>query len=86
MNDDTRNFWHGAAWLVGLILLIALTVSCIVWADRYMDFEHVHAAHEHEHTHEEHGHPHPVSEHSHEFPEHEHDHWHSVFGGDIIEY
>lgn len=75
MDPVTRNFWLGAASLVGLVILIGVVVSALTWGNRYFQWEHVHPhthpAHEHPHEHKPHEHPHP-------WPEHGHPHVHTV--------
>ena len=78
MNEDTKNFWVGATWFVGLSLLSAVILCLLVWGNRYMQFDHVHdhahPQHSHVHEHEDHKHPH-------QWPEHEHRHTHELTEG-----
>ena len=67
MNEDTRNFWKGAACFAGIAAFMLMIIMAAVWGDRYFRWEHNHPAHshEHEHEHEPHEHPHPIPDHSH---------------------
>ena len=70
MDADTRNFWLGATWLVILAGVVTITIYGLIWANRYMQFDHLH-----NHTHAPHEHQH---EHPHSLPKHEHPHIHVI--------
>ena len=76
MNTVTKNFWMGVSIAVALGILIAVVWACIVWGNRYLQWEHIHPhkhpAHVHQHEHLEHKHPHELIKHDHPFLNHDH--------------
>ena len=69
MDAATRNFWIGATWFVGLVVI----ACCLIWVNRYLQFDHVHDHSHPKHEHSlEHPHEHKLPEHLHKLPDHEH--------------
>ena len=80
MKKDIRDMMLAWTWALALVVAMVLIGFGIHWADRYLDWQHIHPPHDHPHEHEPHDHPHPIPDHEHQVrvPDHTHDHSHRL--------